>query len=258
MFQLDLEKAERNQRTNCQHPLDPWKSKRVPEKHLLLLYWLCQSLWLCESESCSVISDSLWPRRLYCLWNSPGQNTGVGSLSLLQGIFPNQGSNPGLWHCRRILYQLNHQGSPRILEWVTYPFSSRSSWPRDWNGVSFIAGGFFTNWAIREASLPDHITCLLRNLSAGQEARDRTGHGTTDWLQIRKGVCQGCILSPCLFNFYAEYIMRNARLDEAHTGIKIAGRNINNLRYADDTTFMAESEEELKSLLMKMRVKKPA
>ena len=157
MFQLDLDKAERNQRTNCQNPMDPRKSKIVPEKHLLLLYWLCQSLWLCESESRSVISDSLWPRRLYCLWNSPGHNTGVGSLSLLHGIFPNQGSNPGLWHCTRILYQLNHQGSPRILEWVAYPFSSKSSWPRNWNGVSCIAGGFFTNWAIREASLPDYL-----------------------------------------------------------------------------------------------------
>ena len=97
--------------------------------------------------------------------------------------------------------------------------------------------------------IPDHLTCLLRNLYAGQEATVRTGHGTTDWLQIRKVVRQGCILSPCLFNFYAEYIMRNTGLEEAQSGIKIAGRNINNLRYADDTTLMAESEEELKSLL---------
>ena len=97
--------------------------------------------------------------------------------------------------------------------------------------------------------IPDHLTCLLRNLYAGQEATVRTGHGTTDWFQIGKGVRQGCILSPCLFNFYAEYIMGNARLDEAQTGIKIAGRNINNLRYADDTTLMAESEEELKTFL---------
>ena len=98
---------------------------------------------------------------------------------------------------------------------------------------------------------PDHLTCLLRNLNAGQEATTRTGLvlGTTDWLQIGKGVHQGCILSPCLFNLYAEYIMRNARLEEAQAGIKIAGRNINNLRYADDTALMAESEEELKSLL---------
>ena len=97
------------------------------------------------------------------------------------------------------------------------------------------------------------MTCLLRNLYAGQEATVRTGHGTTDWFQIWKGVCQGCILSPYLFNFYAEYIMRNAGLDEAQAGIKISGRNINNLRYADDTTLMAESEEELKHLLMKVK-----
>ena len=101
--------------------------------------------------------------------------------------------------------------------------------------------------------IPDHLTCLLRNLYADQEAAVRTGHGTTDWFQIGKGVCQGCILSPCLFNFYAEYIMRNARLGEAQAGIKIARRNINNLSYVDDTTLMAESEEELKSLLMKVR-----
>ena len=98
-----------------------------------------------------------------------------------------------------------------------------------------------------------HLTCLLRNLYAGQEATVRTGHGTTDWFQIEKGVCQGCILSPCLFNLYAEYIMRNAGLDEAQAGIKITGRNISNFRYADDTTLMAESEEELKSLLMKVK-----
>ena len=108
--------------------------------------------------------------------------------------------------------------------------------------------------------IPDHLTCLWRNLCAGQEATVRTGHGTTDWFQIGKGVRQGCILSPCLCNFYAEYIMRNAGLEEAQAGIKTARRNINNLRYADDTTLMAESEEELKSLLMKVkrRVKKLA
>ena len=108
--------------------------------------------------------------------------------------------------------------------------------------------------------IPDHLTCLLRNLYAGQEAIVRTGHGTTDWFQIRKGVCQGCILLPCLFNVYAEYIMRNAGLEEELAGIKIAGGNINHLRYAYDTTLMAESEEELKSLLMKVksRVKKLA
>ena len=101
--------------------------------------------------------------------------------------------------------------------------------------------------------LPDHLTCLLRNLYAGQEAAVWTGHGTTDWFQIGKGVCQGCILSPCLFNLYPEYIIRNAGLEEAQAGINIAGRNINNLRYADDTTLMAESEEELKSFLMKVK-----
>ena len=102
-------------------------------------------------------------------------------------------------------------------------------------------------WKIlREKGIPDHLTCLLRNLYAGQEATVRTGHGTTDWFQIGKGVCQGCILSPCLFNFDEECIMGNTGLEEAQAGINIAGRNINNLRCADDTTFMAESEEELK------------
>ena len=110
-------------------------------------------------------------------------------------------------------------------------------------------------WKIlKEMGIPDHLTSLLRNLHAGQEATVRTGHGTTDWLQIGKGVRQGCILSPCVFNLYAEYIMRNAGLEEAQAGIKIAGRNINHLRYADDTTLMVESEEELKSLLMKVKV----
>ena len=114
---------------------------------------------------------------------------------------------------------------------------------------------------LQEMEIPDYVTCLLRNLYAGQEATVRIGHGTTDWFQTGKGVRQGCILSPCLFNLYAEYIMRNAGLDEAQAGIKIARRNINNLRYADGTTFMAESIEELRSLLMKvkkMRVKKLA
>ena len=156
-------KRQRNQRSHCQHPLDHRKIKRVPEKHLLLLYWLRQSL--------------------YCVDHNE------------------------LW---------------KILQ---------------------------------EMGIPDHLTCLLRNLYAGQEATVRTGHGTTDWFQIGKGIRQGCILSPCLFNLYAEYIMRNAGLDEVQAGIKTAGRNINNLRYADDTTFMAESEEKLKSLLMKGKEK---
>ena len=151
----------RETKSNCRHLLDHWKSKRVQEKHLFLLYWLCQAF------DC-VDHNKLW----------------------------------------------------KIL---------------------------------KEMGIPDHLTCLLRNLYAGQEATVRTGHGTTDWLQIGKGVCQGCILSPCLFNFCAEYLMRNAGLEEAQAGIKIAGRNINNLRHADDTTLMAESEKELKSLLMKVK-----
>ena len=110
-------------------------------------------------------------------------------------------------------------------------------------------------WKIlKEMGILNHLTCLLRNLYAGQETTVKTGHGRTDWFQTGKGVCQGCILSPCLFNFYAEYIMRNAGLEETQAAIKIARRNINNLRYADDTTLMAESEEELKSLLMKVKV----
>ena len=111
-------------------------------------------------------------------------------------------------------------------------------------------------WKIlKEMGIPDHLNCLLRNLYAGQEATVRTGHGTTDWFQIGKGLCQGCILSHCLFNLYLEYIMRNTGLEEAQARIKIAGRNINNLRYADDTTLMAESEEELKNLLMRVKEK---
>ena len=106
---------------------------------------------------------------------------------------------------------------------------------------------------LKEMGIPDHLICLLRNLYAGQEAIVRTGHGTTDWFQIGKVVQQGCVLSPCLINLYAEYVMRNAGLDEAQAGIKIAERSLNNLRYADDTTLMAESEEELKSLSMKVK-----
>ena len=108
---------------------------------------------------------------------------------------------------------------------------------------------------LKGMGIPDHLTCLLRNLYAGQEATVSTGHGTMDWFQIEKGVCQGCMLSPCLFNFYAKYIMQNARLDEAEAGIKIARRNINNLRYADNTTLIAESKEELEGLLMKVKEK---
>ena len=117
---------------------------------------------LIESKSCSVMSDSLQPHGLYNPWNSVGQNTGVGSLSHLQGIFPTQGLNPGLPHCRWILYQLSHKGSPRILEWVAYPFSSGSSWPGNWTRVSCIAGGLFTNWAMREVLKPNYSTSNAR------------------------------------------------------------------------------------------------
>ena len=121
------------------------------------IYFVC--LLVSESESRSVVSDSLQPHGLYSPWNSPGQKTGVDNLSLLQGIFPTQGLNPGLPHCRQILYQLSHKGSPRILEWVAYPFSRRSSWPRNRTRVSCIAGGFFTNWVIREA--PKYSPCTI-------------------------------------------------------------------------------------------------
>ena len=133
---------------------------KVTSFRYLVAFWICipfmawvvSWVFLKESESRLVVSDQLlWPHGLYSPWNFPGQNTAVGSLSLLQGIFPTQGSNPGLPHCGRILYQLSHKGSPRILEWVAYPFSRGSSQPRNWTGVSCIAGRFFTSWATREA-----------------------------------------------------------------------------------------------------------
>ena len=144
-----------------------------------------------------------------------------------------------------------------VLEWIAISFSRGSSQPRDQTQVSRTVDRRFTDcvdhnklWKIlKETGIPDHLTGLLRSLYAGQEATIRTGHGTTDWFQIGKGVRQGCILAPCLFNLYAEYIIRNAGLEEVQAGIKISRRNINNLRYADDTTLMAESEEELKGLL---------
>ena len=149
-----------------------WNEEALELMHTVLAYrggrtgesWLFFSpppsvLLRSESESRSVVSNSLRPHRLYSPWNSPGQNTGVGSRSLLHGIFPTQGSNPGLLHCRQILYQLSHKGSPRILEWVAYPYSSRSSRPRNRTGVSCIAGRFFTNWAIREALILRNSWC---------------------------------------------------------------------------------------------------
>ena len=147
---------------------------------------------------------------------------------LLQRIFLTQGLNPGLPHCRPTLYHLSRQGSPGGEDCV------------DHNEL----------WKIlQETGIPNHLTCLLRNLYTGQEATVRAGHGTMDWFQIGKEIHQGCILSTCLFNVYAEYIMQNAQLDEAQVRIKISGRNINNLRYAGDTTLVAESKRELKSLL---------
>ena len=128
----------------------------------------------------------------------------------------------------------------------------RMRWPKYWT-LSVLKGSHLHILILKEIGIPDHLIRLLRNLYAGQEATVRTGHGTTDWFQIGKGVHQGCILSPCLLNLYAEYIMRNTGLEEPQAGIKISGRNINHLRYADDTTLMAESEEELKSLLMKVK-----
>ena len=162
-------------------------------------------LTLCNSMDYSPPSSSV---------NSPSKNTGVGCYAFFQGIFPSQGLNPGLLHCRWILYQLSHKGSLRILEAVAYHFSSGSSWPRNQAGVSCIAGRFFTNWAtvwittnwkmLKEIGISNHLTCLLRKLYVGQEITVRTRHRTTDWLQIGKGVCQGYIPSPCLFNLYAE------------------------------------------------------
>ena len=155
---------------------------------------------------------------------SPGGSAGkesacnVGDLSSIPGLGRSPGEGKG--------YSLQYSGPENCMDMLVH---------------------------LKEMGIPDHLTCLLRNLYAGQETTVRTGHGTTDWFQIGKRVCQGCILSLCLFNVYAEYITRNAGLDEAQAGIKIAGRNINNLRYADDTTLMAECEEELKSLLMKVK-----
>ena len=142
-------------------------------------------------------------------------------------------------------HPLDHQKRKRVPE---KPISALLTMPKP------LTVWITRNWKIlKEMAIPDHLICLLRNLYAGEEATVRTGHGTTDWFQIGKGVHQGCILSPCLFNLDAEYTMRNAGLDEAQAGIKIARRNINNLRYTDDTTLVAESKEELKSLLMKAK-----
>jgi len=149
---------------------------------------------VCESHS--VLSNSLRPHGLYSPWNSPGQNTGVGSLSLLQGIFPTQGSNPGLPHCKRILYQLNHKGSPRILEWVAYPFSSGSSRPSNQTGVSCTAGGFFTNWAVRE------VLYIVSKLCGCQSQSPSSSHPLfTPWYPY---ICSRCL---CLYFCLADKII---------------------------------------------------
>ena len=147
----------------CTSNAGAWFPSLVRELDLTDVNWRFRMLQWRPGEvdqRCSVLSDSLWPHGLHSPWNSPGQNTGVGSLSLLQGIFPTQGSNPGLPHCRQILYQLSHQGSPRILESVAYPFSSRSSWPE----LNCITGGFFTNWGIREALISGNTWCRQVNI----------------------------------------------------------------------------------------------
>ena len=191
-------------------------SEKWSEVNLLSRVWLFATPW---TEAYQVPPSMGFPRREY--WS--------GLPFVLQEIFLTQGLNRGLSHCRQILYCLRHQGSPGDSV--------------DHNKL----------WKIhKETGILDNLTCLLRNLYTCKEAIVRTGHGTTDWFQIRKVACQGCILSPCLFNLYAEYNMWNVRLDEAQAGIKSARRNINNLRYADDTTLMAESKE-LKSILMKVK-----
>ena len=148
-----------SQPQNCGWELEGWLSGigRVKPAYVSIPH--SKSKW---RESPSVVSNSLWPHGLHSSWNSPGRNTGVNSLSCLQGIFPSQELNPSLLHCRQILYQLSHKGSPRILKWVVYPFSSRSSWPRNWTRVSCITGGFFTNWAIRKASKGVYLMELNR------------------------------------------------------------------------------------------------
>ena len=220
---------------------------------------------------CLITSSYSWqphglkPAKLLCPWNFPGKNTRSGCHFLLQGIFLTQESNP----CHLFVYKAIipdvHTGFRKgrrtrdqiaNICWIIIKareFQKNIYFCFIGYAKAFDCMGQNKLWKIlKDKGIPDHLTCLLRNLFAGQEATVRTGHGTTDWFQTGKGVHQGCILSPCLFNLYAEYIMRNAELEETQAGIKIARRNINNLRYADDTTLMAESEE-LKSLLMKVK-----
>ena len=198
-----------------------------------------------ELQLCPTLWDPMDCTRLFCPWDSPGKNTGVVCHFLLPGDLSALENEPLISY----VYLLCQEGS--------LPLAPPGEWGyllQEGNYL-FICKMESINklWKIlKEMGIPAHLTHLLRNLYASQEATVRTGHGT-DWFQIGKGAHQGCILSPCSFNLYAEYIMRNAGLDEAQAGIKIARRNINNLRYADDTTLMPASEEELKSLLMKVK-----
>ena len=184
------------------------------------------------------------PTRLRCPWDSPGKNTGVGCRFLFQCMKVKSESEvaqscPTLldpMYCSPPGSSVHGIFQARVLEWGAIAFSEPGSEP--WINTCS-ESVYMRIWCLviilKEMGIPDHLTCLLRNLYAGQEATVRTGHGTTDWFQIGKGVRQGCMLSPCLFNLHAEYIMRNAGLEEAQAGIKIARRNITNLRYADDT-----------------------
>ena len=180
----------------------------------------------------SVQSHRWQPTRLCHPWDSPGKNTGVGCHFLLQCMkVKSESEVPQL--CPTLSDPMDYSLPGSSVDGI---FHARVP---EWGAIAFFNK---LRKILKEMGIPDHLNCLLRNLYADQEATVRTGHGTTDWFQIRKGVRQGCILSPCLFNLYAEYIIRNAQLDEAQAGIKIAGRNINNLRYVYDSTIMAESE----------------
>ena len=210
------------------------KKQESSGKYLLLLYWLCQSLWLRKVKVKLLSHAQLLATPWTVVYQTP-PSMGFSRQEYWSGLpFPPPQDLP------------NPDIEPRspALQADALPSEPPRKACVDHNKL----------WKIlKEMGIPDHLTWLLRNLYASQEATVRTGHGPTDWFQIGKGIHQGCILSPCLFNFYAEYIMRNAGLQEAQAGIKIAQRNINNLRYADDTTLMAESEEKLKSLLMKVK-----
>uniref|UniRef100_A0A8C0AC82 RNA-directed DNA polymerase n=1 Tax=Bos mutus grunniens TaxID=30521 RepID=A0A8C0AC82_BOSMU len=273
---LKILQARLQQYVNCELPYIQagFRKGRGTRDQIANICWIIKKIREFKINICcccccvaSVVSDSVRPHRqqptrLPHPWDSPGKNTGVSCHFLLQCMKVKRESE--VTHSCLTLSDCMEFSLPgssvhgifqaRVLEWVAIAFPEINIYFCfiDY-AKAFDCVDHNKMWKIlKEMGIPDHLTCPLRNLYAGQEATVRTGHGTTDWFQIRKGVCQGCILSPYLFNVYAEYIMRNAGLDEAQAGIKIAGRNINNLRYADDTILMAESEE-LKSLLMKMK-----